>query len=278
LYSQRKQYIGLMKKVIPITFILFTFGLKAQEVLHYDNQNVWLNHTLTFEFSSKYSFHSEVQWRRADWIQQPQQSLFRFGINRDFGNGLSATTGYCYVYTSQYGKIPVKSAFPENRGWIQLQQKNTRGRIEMIERLRLEQRFVHSPVLNATTNLYEAGEAIYSHRARFLQRINIALNKKSFENGTIYLALWDEFFASFGKTVPSNIFDQNRAFVGIGMQLPKVGRLELGYLNQLNNKGYSMDPANGKTLNMREQNNILSIALYTNIPYEEKKSEDKSEN
>jgi hypothetical protein len=83
--------------------------------------------------------------------------------------------------------------------------------------------------------------------------------------------MWDEFFAAFGKNVPTNVFDQNRAFAGLGIQLPKLGRLELGYLNQLINKGYFANAVTQKVVNKREQNNILSIALYTNVPYQEKK-------
>lgn len=257
-----------------MAILIASVKLHGQSVKVYDNQNVWVNHTLTYGIFPKYSLHSEVQWRREDWLQHPQQFLLRWGITRDLNNGLSVTAGYCYVHTSQYGKTPVKAPFPENRGWIQLQQKNVRGRIELVERIRIEQRFVHTPTLNPTSHVYEAGDAVYSNRARFLQRFNIALNKKTIENGTLYLALWDEFFAAFGKNVPTNVFDQNRAFAGIGIQLSKLGRLELGYLNQLNNKGYSLDASTQKIVNKREQNNILSIALYTNIPYKEKKKEE----
>lgn len=238
----------------------------------YDNQNIWLNQTLTYGLLPKYSLHSEIQWRRADWIQHPQQLLLRFGINREFGNGLSASAGYCYVYTSKYGNIPVKSTFPENRSWLQIQQKNNRGRLEITERIRVEQRWVHNPIQNSVSSEWEAGPSVYSNRARILQRFNLALNKKGFENGTIYLAAYDEFFASFGKNVPTNIFDQNRAFLGFGIQLKQIGRVECGYLNQLINKGYSplAVGSDTKVLNKREQNNILSISILTSIPYKEK--------
>jgi hypothetical protein len=260
-----------MKRLIVLVVLMAVNKLQSQNVEIYDNQNAWVNHTLTYGFLPKYSFHSEVQWRRENWIQHPQQFLLRYGITRELNNGLSVTAGYCYVHTSPYGKIPAKAAFPENRGWIQLQQKNVRGRIELVERIRIEQRWVHTPIINPTTQIYEAGDAVYSNRARFLQRFNIALNKNTIENGTVYLAMWDEFFAAFGKNVPTNVFDQNRAFAGLGIQLPKLGRLELGYLNQLINKGYFANAVTQKVVNKREQNNILSFALYTNVPYQEKK-------
>jgi Protein of unknown function (DUF2490) len=261
-----------MKKILFLISAAIALSGYGQLHQNFDNRNIWINQTLTYGFTPKYSLHSEIQWRREEWLQHPQQLLLRFGISRDLGNGLSATAGYCYVYTSKYGNIPVNAPFPENRSWQQLQQKNNIGRLEMLERIRVEQRWVHSPVKNGTSLNYEAGPAVYSNRARILQRFNLALNKKTFENGTIYLAVWDEFFASFGKNVPTNIFDQNRAFLGMGFQLASLGRVEIGYLNQLNNKGYTTTLVNGETkiLNKREQNNILSVSVLTTIPYKEK--------
>ena len=266
-----------MTKFFIITFCVFTFKIIAQEILVYDHQNLWLNQTLTYGISPQYSLHAEIQWRREHWWQHPQQSLIRWGVNRDFGNGLSTSIGHCYVHTSIYGKIPAKAPFPEHRTWMQLQQKNVRGRLEMTERIRLEQRFVHSPVKNSITQQYEAGASIYSNRIRFLQKINIALNKKTIENGSLYLSLWDEFFVSFGQNVPINIFDQNRGFIGLGMQLAPIGRIEIGYLNQLINKGYSVDATSAEIVNKREHNHIIAISTFTTVQRKSKSDKKKEQ-
>jgi hypothetical protein len=36
-----------------------------------------------------------------------------------------------------------------------------------------------------------------------------------------------------GKNVALNVFDQNRAYAAIGYKLPKLGKLEVGYMQQL---------------------------------------------
>jgi hypothetical protein len=77
--------------------------------------------------------------------------------------------------------------------------------------------------------------------------------------------MMDEYFASFGTNVTTNIFDQNRAFVGLGYVLPKVGRLEVGYMNQTINKGIAYDDVDSRILSKREVNHTLSVALYTTI-------------
>jgi len=259
------------KKLLLATLLLsFTSAMIAQKSQSFVNQNAWVNHTINWSISPKWSIYQEMQWRRNDYFNYPQQTLIRAGLSRDLGNGLSATAGYGYIYTSAYGKIPVKSAFTENRTWEQLQQKNTHQRFEFTTRLRLEQRWIETPgsahINNAT---YEAHDMIYSNRARFMEKINISLNQKDkpFQNNCVYLSLMDECFASFGSNVTTNIFDQNRAFVGIGYVVPKLGRLELGYLNQTINKGYGSQVEDGENriINKREVNHTLSLALYTTI-------------
>lgn len=83
----------------------------------------------------------------------------------------------------------------------------------------------------------------------------------------MYLSLMDECFASFGSNITTNVFDQNRAFVGIGFVIPKLGRLELGYLNQTINKDYGsvLEDGENRVISKREVNHTLSLALYTTI-------------
>ncbi|MFO0266506.1 MAG: DUF2490 domain-containing protein, partial [Cyclobacteriaceae bacterium] len=65
-------------------------------------------------------------------------------------------------------------------------------------------------------------------------------------------------FISFGENVKMNVFDQNRAYVALGYRIPKVGRLEFGYLNQLVLK------SNGTQV---ESNHTLQLGLISNIPF-----------
>lgn len=259
------------KRLLLATLLLsIASAMIAQKSQSFVNQNAWINHTITWSIAPKWSIYQEVQWRRNEYFNFPQQTLLRSGVTRDFGNGLSATAGYGYIYTSAYGEIPVKASFTEHRAWEQIQQKNTHQNFEFITRLRLEQRWIETPGevhINNTT--YQPNDMIYSNRARFMEKVNIALNQtdQPFQNNCIYLSLMDECFASFGTNVTTNVFDQNRAFVGIGYVVPKLGRLELGYLNQTINKGYGavLEDGESRILNKREVNHTLSLALFTTI-------------
>lgn len=259
------------KKIFIILGLTYaTFAASAQLSQSFINQNAWLNSTITWSISPKWSIYQEVQWRRNDYFNFPQQTLLRGGLTRDIGSGLSATAGYAYVHTSAYGTIPSKAAFDEHRVWQQLQQKNTHSKFEFTTRLRMEQRWVETPAAVHINNVqFQPNEFIYTYRARFMEKVNIALYSKdaAFKDNCLYLSMMDECFASFGTNVTSNIFDQNRAFIGLGYIIPKIGRLEVGYLNQTINKGYSNLEENGvsRILNKREVNHTLSVSLFTTI-------------
>lgn len=260
----------MLKRIFISLSILATVcsGAKAQKSQNFINHNAWLNQTTTWSISPKWSIHQEIQWRRNDYYNRPQQTLLRAGLTRDLGNGLSATAGYCFVFTSPYGAIPAKGPFNEQRLWQQLQQKNTHKNIELVTRLRLEERWVETPSKVSINNVsFAAGDNIFSYRARFMEKVNIALTSRQqpFQNNCLYFSMMDEYFASFGTNITTNIFDQNRAFVGLGYVLPKLGRLEVGYMNQTINKGYSQDEADSRILSKREVNHTLSVALYTTI-------------
>ncbi len=258
------------KIILSCAIVILSLPLFAQVSESFINQNAWVNCTINWSLFPKWSLYQEVQWRRNEYFAHPQQTLLRVGLTRELGSGLSATAGYGYIYTSAYGAIPAKSAFTEHRSWQQLQQKNTHSKFEFITRLRLEQRWVESPsAVHINNAQFQAGDFLFSYRARFMEKINFSLYAKddTFKNHCLYLTLMDECFASFGTNVTTNIFDQNRAFIGLGYIIPQLGRLEIGYLNQTINKGFANLEENGisRIVNKREVNHTLSISLTTTI-------------
>ncbi len=210
-------------------------------------------------FSKKFGMHAEVQWRRHDVVLQPQQLLLRGGLNFYSGTNSFFTLGYAYVETYPYGELPSPITFPEHRLWQQLQVKSALKRIEMICRFRLEQRYVHAPVLNLNTVKFETGDAVYTNRFRLLTRFSVPLNKKEIVDHALYLSAYDELFINFGKNVGMNVFDQNRAYLALGYKFPVVGRVELGYLYQTIIKSDGIRIENNHTLQISITNNLSLI-------------------
>lgn len=241
------------KKCAIIVVLVFVGGLtilQAQSIRKtYNQTNAWLMYFGSFQVKKQVGLHAEVQLRQSDVFTNQQQVLLRGGLNYYWTKQIFMTAGYCYVKTYPYGALPAKSAFPEHRIWQQMQIKSMLGKLECINRFRLEQRFVSS--VNLTANqVYELGDPIYTNRIRLLQRISLPLKGAEIKDKSTYFTAYNEVFVNFGENVKYNLLDQNRAYVAIGYKLPKLGRLELGYLNQLIFKGDGINIENNHTLQL----------------------------
>jgi hypothetical protein len=254
-----------IKRIIALTciYILSSIISRAQSPRQYtENHNGWFAYTGNHKLSDKWGLHLEAQWRRNEFILHNQQLLLRAGINYYINSRVFITAGYCFVETYPYGKQAARAVFPENRVWEQLQIKDNIGMVEMITRLRLEQRFVNTPVLE--NGVYEPGNAVYTNRVRMMNRLSIPFKGKTIEDRSFYISAFEEVYINFGKKVAFNIFDQNRGYLGIGYKIPKAGRLEIGYLNQLIFKGDGVKV---------ENNHTLQISLSSTIEFRRKKAE-----
>jgi hypothetical protein len=250
--------------ILLLVTILFAYSSKAQSPLRntQTNNNSWFMYFGDHKFSEHWGIHLEAQFRRNEIVAKPLQLLLRTGVNCHFAPNAFATAGYCYVHTSPYGVYPARTGFPENRFWEQLQVKSQAGRIEMITRLRLEQRFSKLPV-EQSTGEYAPGDDVYTNRARVLVRLSIPFKGKTIEDKSLYFSCYEEAFVNFGENVKANIFDQNRAYAAIGYKFPKWGKLEVGYMNQLLLK------ADGVKI---ENNHTLQVGFISNIDFRKKHS------
>ncbi len=236
----------IRSKIIIILSVL-PFLYFAQVKRQYAEHNHgWYMFFGTFKFSEKIGLHTEAQWRRSNFILDNQQLLLRTGLNFHFNKQVVATAGYCFVQTHPYGEFPSKIMFPEHRIWEQLQFTSRFGKLEMVNRFRLEQRYVYPPVLK--DGKYIVGSDVYTNRFRLLTRFSIPFKGQTIEDKTFYITAYEEFFINFGENVAYNIYDQNRAYIALGYKVPKLGKVELGYLNQLVFKSNGIQVENNHTL------------------------------
>jgi hypothetical protein len=249
------------KVVLTSLLLLFIFKGNTQSkrvVTPYTN--AWIVYAGTHKIGPKWSIMPEVQWRRNDIFAKPLQIIFRPGIMYHINDNTSLAAGYLYAITDPVGEKPT---FPENRTWQQLQTKINSGIVEIVNRFRLEQRWVNNLVLTGTT--YAPGDPVYSNRMRMMHKFSMPLNSKTITNKTIYAVIFDEMFLQWsGQNASLYTFDQNRAFFGLGYRVPKFGRIELGYLNQYVFKGSST---------VVENNHNITLWALSNIDFYKKKTE-----
>lgn len=251
----------VLKTTLSVLLAVFTLNMNAQRQFG-THTNGWFMYFGAHKFAEKWGLHAEVQVRRFNVVTDDQQLLLRTGINYHFGPNVFVTAGYCFVQTAPYGVFPAKAAFPENRAWQQVQIKNQLSRFEIVSRFRSEQRFVNNPVYR--DSVWQPGDAQYSNRFRFLNRVSVPFKGKTIEEKSFYITAYDEIFINAGKNIAFNIFDQNRLYAAIGYRIPKLGRLEIGYLNQLILKSDGIKV---------ENNHTLQIGLSSAIELRKKKAE-----
>ena len=123
-------------------------------------------------------------------------------------------------------------------------------------RYRLEQRWVERRSGTVEESRREAWT--YSNRARYLLRGTLAPGGGAPQGGEPYLAAYDELFVGFGRNVRNNVFDRNRAFVGVGYRWGPALGVEVGYLNQ-----YALRASGTEA----ERNHVVLVNFVSDAPF-----------
>uniref|UniRef100_UPI0035936000 DUF2490 domain-containing protein n=1 Tax=Aquiflexum sp. TaxID=1872584 RepID=UPI0035936000 len=194
-----------------------------------NNQIGWFALFMNYKLDEKWSLHGEFQWRRADWIAESQQNLYRVGVNYKLHPQVTFRAGYAFADTYKYGKVPISSnaiRFPEHRSYQMVTLSNPVGILALSHRFMLEQRWVGRSLDPLAT---KADELVFYNRLRYMFRTDIPLKGPSLDSKEPYLAFYDEIMIGFGKNINQNVFDQNRLGLLAGYKFSDTARIEGGY-------------------------------------------------
>jgi hypothetical protein len=223
----------------------------SQDRVSTTNYNAWYSYFGDHPVSKRWELHLEGQWRRNDLGLKWQQMFVRPGVNFVVNPNVTLTTGYAFADTFQYGDYPVSYRFPEHRLFEQVLLKHKVGKLDLQHRYRLEQRVFG---VRSDPAIDDIDSSRYENRFRYLTRVSIPLTA----DNNRYIATSNEFFINFGKNVAANIFDQNRAYVALGLPVARATRIEIGYLLQI------IQQRNGSVF---EYNHTLQVNLFSNLPF-----------
>jgi hypothetical protein len=138
------------------------------------------------------------------------------GLNYHINEYSLVTAGYGYFRTESFLKGDSKTYSNEHRIWQQFILRNKINRVDFEHRYRLEQRWI------SLSN----GEDDYRNRVRYRLYVSVPLNQDKMDDGTFYLAFYDEIFLDLSDTP----FDQNRLYGALGYKLNKALNFQAGYL------------------------------------------------
>ncbi|HKG69490.1 MAG TPA: DUF2490 domain-containing protein [Segetibacter sp.] len=167
----------MTKIFFVFTVVLFPHFSFAQNRISEHNTIGWFTTTITPAISKKLSLHAEYQWRRENVVKDWQQSLLRVGVNYKIHPQVTLHAGYGWIETFPYGTYTlatVPKRFPEHRVYEQMVVTANVGKSSLLQRLRLEQRWLgRYASMNTVRPSY-----VFLNRLRYMPRLDIPLGEK----------------------------------------------------------------------------------------------------
>ena len=227
------------------------------------NTLAWFGYMGDHQVAPKWAVHTELQWRRVNWLQTAQQVEGFLGAERELTSRLKAAGGGVYAQTHRYGDHPSVAGrpAPERRTYEELSLKTPLKRLVLTHRLRLEQRWLGA---RADQGQGDVQDWVYQNRLRYQLAGTLPLRGPALDDGEWYLTAYDEAFLGFGRHVTGNPFSENRLAGGLGYQASRRARAELLYLQQLNRHARP-DPVSGRPV--VELNQGLQLMLFYNLDF-----------
>lgn len=220
-----------MAKRLFILLCIFYSSLNlAQESKVINNQQIiWYTYNLNINLSAKWSVVTDIQERQ--FVNPTAQHLWaiRTNFKRDLGNqwdfGLG---GMLFFQRSNTPEVSALPTIPELRPHVEFNNKQKIWKGTLSHRYRFESRFFQ----NVNENELTKGLAFRNFRFRYLIGYMLPLvNKKESNDAVLFVKLQDEIMLNFGNKIVTNIYDQNRIYIGFNYIVSKKTAFETGYLN-----------------------------------------------
>lgn len=200
-----KNYIILIA-IVFISFKGFTQQTGEQEL------GAWYTLDVQNKISKKVSLTTMAQFRLFETINNLEIGLGYLGLNYNFNPKLTGTIGYMRLNIDKtFEDILDEKHINENRLIEQVVLKNSLGKVKIIHRYMLEQRFLELPTKND-----------FQQRMRYRLQAIVPLSK------TLFLNVYDEIIMNLQK----NAFSQNRLHAALGYKFNQNLNVQMGYLKQ----------------------------------------------
>lgn len=214
--------------ILCICFFNHSFSQKSDTgnwFIYFGNQKI----------NPKWNWHNEVQYRNYDFIGDTNQLLLRTGIGYNISeDNNNLLLGYGFINTQKYiANTDKKIDSNEHRIYQQFITKQKLGRVLVLHRYRIEERFLKDD---------------FQMRFRYFLGINIPINKITMKKNTVYLSTYNEVFIN----AESPLFDRNRLYGAIGYMIHKNIKIEAGFMAQ------TLENSN---------RNQFQIAIFNNLPF-----------
>lgn len=214
-----------LKQLLIVAFLGISFIGKAQ--IDENKIGSWYMYFFNADFKeSQFGVQGDLQYRNWNLGGDLEQLLLRGAVTyRLSDQSAKFALGYAHITSGVFGESNETSAESRIYQETTLPQKIFDGRFHLTHRFRYEQRFVENQDFRT--------------RFRYNLFVNVPLNSKEIQKNTYYLALYNELFINGEKQIGDGrmveIFDRNRAYIGVGYAINDKIRVQTGYMNQATN-------------------------------------------
>lgn len=206
--------IGLM-----ISHFIFAQNLAFYGVLPAFNQTGKISKKWSYNFFASTTIDAFAE--NIGGVEYPASDLQLY-IQPSIIYVLSPNLNFAGSYTYQRNNPFNGNFVNEHRLWQQVIFSLPASTGRITNRFRMEERFIE----DRTTGKY-----LFSTRARYQLGFNIPLQGRNLDKNEFYLSTYNEFY--FSLTGAKNAtYSEDWAYAGLGYDVGKMGRIELGYLLQ----------------------------------------------
>lgn len=225
----------MSKNNILFLFLNCSF-LFAQTEKNVDHQSLlWTRYYNLLTISDKWLIQSEFDNRI--FINPVKQNLYEFRIQGRYkiNDNLDVGAGFAHFsVATQDPEIKFDFNLPENRGQQDIIWKQDIGKITIVQRFQVEERFFH----NANKDGLLPGTTFFW---RFRYRIQGEHTFWKNENQFLKAIISDEIMINAGENSIENTFDQNRIYAALHYGINKNFAVELGYLSSFQQRSSGVD-------------------------------------
>jgi len=187
-----------------------------------EDEQMWFGYFNQTRFTNKSGIWLDLHLRTTgNFVDHVGMTIARGGYTYYLSDHVKLTAGYAYVTKYSTGG----PAVPEHRPWQQIQWTEKKNWFNMMQWIRLEERFRRKVAAGELIDDYS-----FNYRVRYNMAFTVPLKGKQVVAKTPFLFANNEVMINFGKEIVNNYFDQDRAFVGFGYQFTSQLNAQLGYM------------------------------------------------
>lgn len=229
----------IIKTVLVSTILLFSINSINAQVVTKGNTNSWFLLLNRFNLSEKFAVTNELHERTGSFLSDQATFIFRPSIDYSLNKNTEFSIGYSYVRSWPYTPYSLKTPINEHNIWEQALLKFTSGKVQMLNRIRFEHRFIDKVVSRPVAGgmEYYTDGTNFTNRFRF--RFNLSFDIVKINNGknAIFVNAFDELWINQSDNLMPTSFGRNWIYTGLGYKFNSNFNIQLAHMHQYDKVG-----------------------------------------